>query len=98
MAVIYSSDEQHLISGGLDQTMGCWEIATGQCVQVLKGQTGLVSTMVCQPIALACDAASQADANAPEAVLPRSTSSLFSGSFDETIKRWSLEPYRACQL
>ncbi|MBD2033766.1 NACHT domain-containing protein [Leptolyngbya sp. FACHB-321] len=95
MTVTYDSDEQHLISGGLDQTVRYWEVATGKCIQVLKGHTGLVSTMVCQPIALARDTGNQVGTDSPETVLPQATASLFSGSFDETIKRWSLET-RSC--
>ncbi|HEY9626114.1 MAG TPA: hypothetical protein V6C84_02325 [Coleofasciculaceae cyanobacterium] len=96
MTVTYDSDEQYLISGGLDQTVRCWEVATGKCVQVMKGHTSLVSTMVCQPLVLAHDTGNQVDTDSPEAVLPRSAAALFSGSFDETIKRWSLET-RSCQ-
>ena len=94
MTVIYSSDEQHLISSGLDQTVRCWEVATGKCIQVLKRHAGLVSTAVCRSVALARDA-SKVDTGSPEVIPPRSTASLFSGSFDETIKRWSLET-RSC--
>ncbi len=95
MTVIYSSDEQHLISGGLDQTVRCWDVATGQCVQVLKGHTSLVSTIARQPIARS-HTASKVDADAPEIIRPQSTTTLCSGSFDETIKRWSLKT-RSCQ-
>ncbi len=95
MTVVYDGDGRHLISGGLDQTVRYWEVATGKCVQVMKGHTGLVSTMVCQSITLAHDTASQEDADFPEVVSQRSTPSIFSGSFDETIKRWSLET-RSC--
>ncbi|MBW4472466.1 MAG: hypothetical protein KME45_19150 [Stenomitos rutilans HA7619-LM2] len=66
-------------------------VKTGKCAQVLKGHTDLVSTMMCQLNVPAKDSGNQADADSPKVVPLQSTSSLFSGSFDETIKRWSLE-------
>lgn len=92
--VHYSPDGQHLISGGLDQTIRLWEIATGKCIQVLKGHSGLVSTLACQSAA-ALNTVTQRAIASGEAISTQAPSFIFSGSFDETIKRWSLET-RSC--
>ncbi|WP_431659214.1 WD40 repeat domain-containing protein [Pantanalinema rosaneae] len=104
--VIYSPDGQHLISGGFDQTMRVWDISTGQCMQVLKGHVGLVSTLVCQSAHLPSEQASRAGqpSTYPAGLASRTQNSelsphaalaIFSGSFDETVKHWSLET-RSC--
>jgi WD40 repeat protein len=95
VTVIYSPEGQHLISGGFDQTIRCWEIATGQCIQVLKGHTGLVLTLVCQSAAPLLAPASQIEASFPSKISSQAMPTIFSGSLDETIKRWSLET-RSC--
>jgi WD40 repeat protein len=93
--VIYSPDGQQLISGGFDQTIRLWDIATGQCIQVLKGHTGLVSTLVCQSAHPPSNTTSQLHASSSHARSPETALSIFSGSFDETVKHWSLET-RSC--
>jgi WD40 repeat protein len=95
VTVVYSPDGQHVISGGFDQTVRCWEIVTGKCSQVMKGHTGLVSSVMCQSAPLLPHATNQPDATSLEAIPPQTTATLFSGSFDETIKRWNLET-RSC--
>jgi WD40 repeat protein len=93
--VIYSPDGQQLISGGFDQTIRLWDIATGQCIQVIKGHTGLVSTLVCQSAHPPSNTTSQLHASSSHARSPETALSIFSGSFDETVKHWSLET-RSC--
>lgn len=93
--VIYSPDGKQLISGEFDQTIRLWDITTGQCIQVLKGHTGLISSLSCQSAYLPVNV-SQINESFPELLSPQAIPTIFSGSFDETIKRWSLET-RSCQ-
>ncbi|GLW34501.1 NACHT and WD repeat domain-containing protein, partial [Actinoplanes regularis] len=46
--VVYSPDGQHLASGGADETVRVWDLATGKS-QPLPGHTGAVSTVVYSP-------------------------------------------------
>jgi WD40 repeat protein len=88
-SVIYSPDHQHLISCGFDQTIRIWHVVTGECIQILKGHTGIVSTLVCQT------PSSVNTENLPQEISSQAAFPIFSGSFDETIKRWNLET-RSC--
>jgi WD40 repeat protein len=93
--VTYSPDGQQLISGSFDQTIRLWDITTGQCLQVLQGHTGLVSSLVCQSADSPSNTISQVQASSSQALSPKTALSIFSGSFDETIKHWHLET-RSC--
>lgn len=94
--VIYSPDGKQLISGGFDQTIRLWDITTGHCIQVLKGHTGLISSLAGQSAYRPSGNVSQISECSPDALSHQVTPTLFSGSFDETIRRWSLET-RSCQ-
>ncbi|UBF29441.1 hypothetical protein K9N68_01455 [Kovacikia minuta CCNUW1] len=104
--VRFSPNGQQLISGGFDQTIQIWDIATGKSIQVLQGHTGIVSTLVCQSVNLSSECVRGGGQNHAclsgstlrsqrDALSPPASCSIFSGSFDETIKCWSLET-RSC--
>jgi WD40 repeat protein len=94
--VIYSPDGKQLISGGFDQTIRLWDITTGHCIQILKGHTGLISSLAGQAAYRPSVNVSQISECSPDAPSHQVTPTLFSGSFDETIRGWKLET-RSCQ-
>ncbi|KAK2059439.1 NWD1 protein, partial [Colletotrichum caudatum] len=44
-SVVFCGDRMQLVSGSSDGTNNIWDIATGQCVQTLKGHTGIVHSI-----------------------------------------------------
>ncbi len=86
-AIALSPNGQLLFSGGFDSSIRVWDIQTGQCLQVLKGHTGLISSLAFKP----CWMHEQVQEVSSRAVISRSVQSIFSASFDETIKEWDVE-------
>ncbi|MBW4640571.1 MAG: NACHT domain-containing protein [Gloeocapsa sp. UFS-A4-WI-NPMV-4B04] len=86
-AIALSPDGHLLFSGGFDCSIRVWDIPAGQCLQVLKGHTGLISSLVSK----SCWIPKQVQEVSSRAVIPRNVQSIFSASFDETIKEWDVE-------
>ncbi len=45
----FSGDREHLLTGGLDETIRVWEVRTGRLVGELTGHDGLVTTLAMSP-------------------------------------------------
>ncbi len=48
-SVAFSADSQYLASSGFDHTVKIWDLATGQCIQVLRGHDGEVWSTTFSP-------------------------------------------------
>ncbi|PSB47423.1 hypothetical protein C7B80_09550 [Cyanosarcina cf. burmensis CCALA 770] len=70
-------EEGILASGSKDKTVRLWDVSTGQCLKILEGHTGWVTSVACS-------------AQAPAANSRDSPNLLASGSTDATVKLWNV--------
>ncbi|MEM9450683.1 MAG: NB-ARC domain-containing protein [Cyanobacteria bacterium P01_E01_bin.6] len=85
-SVAFTADQMRLVSGSEDQTIRVWDIGTGQCLHVLHGHTSWICSVATGSSHVNSSSVEQGDTVERGAIA--------SGSYDQTIKIWSLSTGR----